>query len=350
MREDGASPPGRALLRAEAQRIRRVFEEAGAEPFETDVLQPAGPLLDLYGEDIRARAFTTLDPLDGERMLRPDFTVAVARAHLSRPGQEGRYAYAGEVFRRQETPGRPTEYLQAGIEIFHEGASAERDAEVLSLVLRAAGGAPLETVTGDIGLLTAAVRSLRASGRRRAALLRHVWRPGRFRALLERFGRPASRTVPEAAAIAGAGPEIGERAAAEVAARLASMREDAAEAPVPREQIDAVAGLLSRRGPCAEVPEGLRSAAGALPALAPALDAFARRLDALAARGVEPGALPFEASLGHATMEYYDGFVFACTLRGRPVASGGRYDALTRRLGRAVPAVGAILRPAELVS
>jgi ATP phosphoribosyltransferase regulatory subunit len=351
---EGAVPAARSpaptggLARAEALRVRMIFEAAGAESFETGVLQPAGPLLDLYGEDIRARAFTTTDPLAGERMLRPDFTVAVVRAHLARGGGAGRYAYAGEVFRRQEVPGRPTEYLQAGIEVFHEGEPAARDAEVVALV-RDAGGAAMDMVTGDIGLLTAAVRGLRASERRRAALLRHVWRPERFRALLERFGRASARAVPADDAIAAAGPEIGERGAEEVALRLAALREDAAEPPIPAEQIEAVEVLLALRGTCEAAPEALRPAAAVLPALAPALDAFSRRLDALGARGIAPGSLAFEASLGRATMEYYDGFVFACAKGGRPVASGGRYDALTRRLGRAVPAVGAILRPAELL-
>ena len=50
-------------------------------------------------------------------------------------------------------------------------------------------------------------------------------------------------------------------------------------------------------------------------------------------------------------MEYYDGFVFGFTLPDRPdlppVATGGRYDALTRQLGegRAIPAVGGVIRP-----
>ena len=50
-------------------------------------------------------------------------------------------------------------------------------------------------------------------------------------------------------------------------------------------------------------------------------------------------------------MEYYDGFVFGFYAEGRPdlppVATGGRYDALTRRLGDGVeiPAVGGVIRP-----
>jgi ATP phosphoribosyltransferase regulatory subunit len=52
-------------------------------------------------------------------------------------------------------------------------------------------------------------------------------------------------------------------------------------------------------------------------------------------------------------MEYYDGFVFGFLAPARPdlppVATGGRYDALTAILGgEAIPAVGGVIRP-ELV-
>ena len=45
-----------ANIRAEAKRIQNAFVAAGALPLEAEVLQPADTLLDLYGEDIRARA------------------------------------------------------------------------------------------------------------------------------------------------------------------------------------------------------------------------------------------------------------------------------------------------------
>jgi ATP phosphoribosyltransferase regulatory subunit len=75
---------------------------------------------------------------------------------------------------------------------------------------------------------------------------------------------------------------------------------------------------------------------------------------ALDAAGVDVATLPFEASFGRTTMEYYDGFVFGFLAEGRPdlppVATGGRYDALTKILGagREIPAVGGVIRP-ELV-
>ncbi len=109
---------------------------------------------------------------------------------------------------------------------------------------------------------------------------------------------------------------------------------------------------MGLRETAANVLPRLEDLAVDLPAIAPAVDRFAARLEALAARGVEVEALEFEASFGRTTMEYYDGFVFGFFAPARPdlppVASGGRYDALTRMLGRgrSIPAVGGVIRPA----
>ena len=90
------------------------------------------------------------------------------------------------------------------------------------------------------------------------------------------------------------------------------------------------------------------------------LDAAVERYRGAARRarraGVATEGLRFEASFGRTTLEYYDGFVFGALPRGRadlpPIASGGRYDALTRVLGRGrgIPAVGGIVRPEALLA
>ena len=63
------------------------------------LLQNADTLLDLYGEDIRARAYVTSDALRGEQMLRPDYTLPVVEMHMKGGAEPARYTYAGEVFR-----------------------------------------------------------------------------------------------------------------------------------------------------------------------------------------------------------------------------------------------------------
>ena len=82
-------------------------------PVEADMLLPADTLLDLYGEDIRARAYVTADPLRGEMMLRPDFTVPVVQAHMQ-GAEPARYCYLGEVFRKQDAARRRGQRVPAG--------------------------------------------------------------------------------------------------------------------------------------------------------------------------------------------------------------------------------------------
>ncbi|MAB17267.1 MAG: ATP phosphoribosyltransferase regulatory subunit, partial [Roseobacter sp.] len=67
---------------AEADRLRDLFAARDAVIVQTDVLQPADTLLDLYGEDIRGRSYLTSDPVRGEMVLRPDFTVPVVQMHM----------------------------------------------------------------------------------------------------------------------------------------------------------------------------------------------------------------------------------------------------------------------------
>ena len=129
---------------AEADRIRLEFLNAGAGEVHADILQPAETLLDLYGEDIRARAYVTADPLRGEMMLRPDFTVPVVQMHMESGADPARYAYSGEVFRKQEEDlGRPSQYVQVGYELFGGHDPAKADAEVFALVSKVLAGMEL---------------------------------------------------------------------------------------------------------------------------------------------------------------------------------------------------------------
>ncbi len=354
----------RAAERAVAERFFARLLAEGAQPVDADILLPAGALLDLYGEDIRARAYVTTDPLQGEMMLRPDFTVPVVQMHMAHGADPARYAYLGEVFRKQDHRGlRAREYLQVGYEIFDRERPEDADAEVFALFASMLAPLALRAATGDIGILMAAVTGLGTSERRKSALLRHIWRPRRFRALLDRFGGRAE--LPDArkrllaalgrdqvdALIASAGPLTGLRAAEEIVARAQALIEDAALPPIPAAEVDLLDDLLGLRDTATQALGHLRDLAVDLPAIAPAVDRFARRLDALSRRGIDVSALDFEASHGRTSLEYYDGFVFSFHAEGRadwpPVASGGRYDALTRVLGqgRSIPAVGGVIRP-----
>ncbi|MBV0890530.1 ATP phosphoribosyltransferase regulatory subunit [Paracoccus sp. Z118] len=344
----------RTAKAAVGRRILDAFLAAGAVEVAPDILLPADTLLDLYGEDIRARAYLSTDPIRGEVVLRPDFTVPVVQMHMAQGAEPARYCYLGEVFRKQDhgdtRPANPrdNEYLQAGFEMFSRDAGA--DAEVFALFHGILAPQRLTATIGDMDLILDAVRGLPLSQARCAMLSHHIWRPARFERLLDRFSAPAK---PRVFAVNGA-PWTGLRSEAEMAARIERLETARAEPVLPPEWRERLARLFAVAGPAPEALDELRVLSDHMPAIAEATERLAARLDAIAARGIDPGTILFDASHGRRTMEYYDGFTFSFTAPGRegwpPVASGGRYDALTKVLGQgeAIPAVGGIIRPGLL--
>ncbi|TNJ47830.1 ATP phosphoribosyltransferase regulatory subunit [Phaeobacter sp. B1627] len=350
--------PNRSQIEAQAALLRQRFEVAGGVVVDPPLLQSADLLLDLYGEDIRARAYVTSDALRGEQMLRPDFTLPVVQMHMRNGAEPARYTYAGQVFRRQEhDPDRANEFVQVGYEVFDRTDPADADAEVFALFHLQLRGLELRVATGDIGILMAAVDGLQTTEVRKAALRRHIWRPRRFRALLDRFaGRspmPESRKmlVSTSGSLTGTVPEIGKRRAKEIDDRVEILRKDAAAPPVSDHEMAALEALLAVRETVPYAMEQMRDIAVDLPAILPALDRLEARAAAMKARGIDVDRLDFEASYGRTSMEYYDGFVFGFYAERRPdlppIATGGRYDALTRLLGQGgeIPAVGGVIRP-----
>ncbi len=222
--------------------------------------------------------------------------------------------------------------------------------------------------TGDLGIAFALLDALPMPERRRHRLRRHFWRPRRFHALIEAAvagpAAPAPRRAEllEAAAspapadaiaalATGAGEPVGLREIDEIFARALAL----AEGP-PREEAELIEATLSVKGPAASALARLRALTAEAGAdIAPALDRFEARLAALDRAGIDAERLAFDAAFGR-NLEYYEGFVFEIAAEGRselpPLAGGGRYDAMTRRLGAAepVPAVGAMIRPEAVLA
>jgi ATP phosphoribosyltransferase regulatory subunit len=344
-------------LSREAKRLAVVFEATGAEVVELDFLQISNVLLDLYGEDIRGRAFITNDPVYGEMMLRPDFTIPIVEQHMANSVSTARYTYCGKVFRRQEEfPDRPREFLQVGYEIF-DGANTEKaDAEVFVLVNEALNDIPIRIATGDIGILMAAVRSLSTTETRKKALLRHIWRPQRFRALLNQFSGLSSKPHPtqdveDYNKIIDKFEIIGSRNVQEIKERLLKLKLESEIDPIDPEEVKILDDILSLKDASTVALSYLEKVSKKMPGIEKTVDSFAKRLDFLEHNGINVDLLDFEGSYGRTSMEYYDGFVFGFYSETykylAPVATGGRYDALTERVGQGkkIPAVGAVLRP-----
>ena len=351
----------KTAIRAEAETLYAALLGTGAVPVDADMLLPAETLLDLYGEDIRARAYVTHDPVRGEMMLRPDFTVPVVQAHMEHGAEPARYCYMGEVFRQQYHLGpRQSEYVQVGYEVFDGSDPLAADAEVFALFMGLLAPLGLRAATGDIGILRAAVLGLTTTDRRKAALLRHLWRPKRFRALLDRFGgrvpAPPSRLALLARLADGEDVldglvQTGLRTPEEIRDRLKALQDDAASPPIAPDELQRLEAVLAVSDKSPAALAQLQTMAADHPALQPAVARLDQRLSRLADNGVNVDGLDFEASYGRTTMEYYDGFVFGFYAEADPdlppIASGGRYDALTKVLGRgrSIPAVGGVIRP-----
>jgi len=109
--------PRLAALNAASREALRVFAAAGFDVIEPGQLLDAENLLDLYGEDVRARTFV-FPGADRELCLRPDLTLPICRHHLTGAAQgQARYAAAGSVFRKPNSAtGRAAEFRQVGAE------------------------------------------------------------------------------------------------------------------------------------------------------------------------------------------------------------------------------------------
>lgn len=366
-----ASIPAQALAA-----IRAPLANAGATRVEPPLLQPLSLLLDLAGEEMRARLFVVQAEGGAEACLRPDFTVAVASQHVDSGAPEGRYYYEGPAFRASQGADLAEEFLQVGVERFETAGApiVEADAEIAALAWRAAeagGRQDLSLWLGDVALFGAFVESLALPQALGARLQRVAGRPrllnaelarvgeiaepaqrGRLAALLASLGAgEAANLLEEVWALAGVEP-VGGRGPAEIAARLVR-RAQAADAPALTEaQASAIREFMT----ISDTPEAglarVRDLAGGQgAALKAALGDWARRLERL--RSLAPSAtLSFAPALGHA-FDYYDGLTFEVRSQAlgheRPVAVGGRYDGLLTRLGGAAGAraVGCMVRPAR---
>src|SRR5580693_1084079 len=344
------------------------FAQAGYERSEPAILQPAEPFLDLSGEDIRKSLYLTTDASGEELCLRPDLTIPVARDYLasSRAGQPAGFSYLGPVFRYRH--GRPSEFLQAGIESFGRQDRAAADAEMLALAIEAAaafGLGDIEIRTGDVALFIAVIdalglypvwrRRLIKDFNRKISLADDIERltlataPGRneyegvLAALAGSDRKAALALVTDLMSIAGT-TNVGGRSVSEIADRFLEQSTLKAGA-LPRDALGIIKRFLAIAGDPDDAIAQLRALAEDTKLnITAAIDQFESRVGFMAARGVETRLTRFSTSFGRG-IDYYTGFEFELHAKGNgdePLVAGGRYDGLLKRLGSptAIPAVG----------
>ncbi|MGY4284660.1 ATP phosphoribosyltransferase regulatory subunit [Bradyrhizobium sp. LM2.7] len=344
------------------------FAQAGYVRAEPAILQPAEPFLDLSGEDIRKSLYLTTDLSGEELCLRPDLTIPVARDYLAsgRAGQPAGFSYLGPVFRYHS--GRPSEFLQAGIESFGRQDRAAADAEMLALALEATtafGVRDVEIRTGDVALFNALLDALDLYPVWRRRLVKDFNRKISLEQDLERLAQAATATRSEyegvLAALAGSDRKaalafvtdlmsiagtthVGGRTTTEIADRFLEQSTLKGGA-LPREAIAVLKRFLAISGNPDDAIAGLRAlTADAKLNLAAAIDQFESRVGFMAARGIDVKQTRFSTAFGRG-LDYYTGFEFEVHNSGNgaePLVAGGRYDGLMTQLGspEPIPAVG----------
>jgi ATP phosphoribosyltransferase regulatory subunit len=351
-----------------AEALLLSFTQAGYIQSEPAILQPAEPFLDLSGEDIRKSLYLTTDPSGEELCLRPDLTIPVARDYLAsgRAGQPVGFCYLGPVFRYRG--GRPSEFLQAGIESFGRRDRAAADAEMLALGLEATsafGVTDIEIRTGDVALFNALLDALDLFPVWRRRLIKDFNRnlsleqdiehlavatgsarneyEGVLAALAGSDRKAALALVTDLMSIAGA-TNVGGRSVSEIADRFLE-QSTLKGGGLPREKRESIKRFLAISGDPDDALAQLRMlAADARLDLTAAIDQFESRIGFMAARGIDTTTTRFSTSFGRG-LDYYTGFEFELHSKGNgvePLVAGGRYDGLMTQLGAEspIPAVG----------
>ncbi len=363
---------GRAAADAHGDALIASFERAGYPRVAPPVVQPAGPFLDLSGEEIRRRMYLTSDAQGRELCLRPDLTIPVSREYLASAaaGRPQGFCYLGPVFRQSSEGDEPSEFCQAGIESFGRRDTAAADAEMVALGLEAAahyGLAQPSISMGDVALFASLVAALDLAPASKRRLIKDFNHKLSLVADLDRLASEAKEPLPEyhgvLAALAGSDPQaahalvtdllsiagistVGGRSVGEIADRFLEQATLGGGRSLPRDVRALIDRFLAVSGDPDEAVAQLRNfARDAGIALDAALDLFESRTGFLAARGVDVTRIRFSTAFGRG-LDYYTGVVFELhdpggNVQGQLVA-GGRYDGLLTRLGSPtpIPAVG----------
>lgn len=350
----------------------------GGDPIDAPIIIEASVPLELSGEVVRSRICTFADESGREWALRPDLTLPVAQAEIA-ARQSGDTAerirhYRGPVFRLPALAGEPVEFEQIGLERFAAPRAVAQDVwlfETLAEACMAAGVSMAEASFGDLSIFPAFVDALGLPGDVAVGLKRAFRQEGGVRAYLS--GRSQAGTgisqrlkgldreeiaafVDDIYAMTGLQP-VGERSADEIVERLHQSAEAAAGESLSDDVDQFLMAVLSIDLPYAEAPAELRRLAGeaGLKDMTAALDEFETRTSALASStfGALIGQARFATRFGR-RFTYYDGFVFEIASdasdlsKQRPIAAGGRYDALLSDLSDGAvnaTAIGGVIIP-----
>jgi ATP phosphoribosyltransferase regulatory subunit len=350
-----------------------LFKAAGHDEVSPPILQPADVFLDLTGEDIRRRLYLTSGTDGLDLCLRPDFTIPVCRHHLAQEAVKlpAAYCYNGPVFRQR--PDGQGEIPQLGAESLGRTDTAEADADLLALSVKALEEFGLSDIViriGDETLFAAVLEGLDLPTVWRRRLRDLFGETDRLTAAITRMAGASSSDDDSRdvrlgflSALEGADPEaahavvedllsiagisaVGGRTPSEIADRFLEQAALASGARGHDKAAETLSAYLALKADGASAAGMLRDFSRDFGlGLDTPIAAFEQRLAALEAKGIDPARLTFAAEFGR-RLDYYSGFVFEIHAVNPPVegplVGGGRYDKLVTLLGAEddVPAIG----------
>jgi len=339
------------------------IEGTGCTMPDIGLLQPADPILDTSGEDLRRRIFITQENSGKQLCLRPEFTIPICLEHLEKGWLKARYAYGGKVFRQRNNDA--AEFTQVGFENLGSDDTNSADIDCIKTAitaLEAVAEKDVSLVLGDQAIFVSLLEALQIPQAWRKKLTRSFGDDTRLAAHLDTMSSSsatafdglneriknalASKDLEAVSAVVkdemlNQGlPLTGGRTAASIAERMIEKAELASEQLDEKTRAKLEAFL--------KIDVDLKDASDAIDAYENEnglMLPFAKEELSARFEGLE-GSLTnmrYKASFGR-RLDYYTGFVFELYKQGldNPLAGGGRYDRLLTLLGsfEEIPAVG----------
>ncbi len=349
-----------------AAELVALMQARGTLHVDTPVIQPAGPFLDMAGEDLRRRIFLTESETGESLCLRPEFTIPVCLRHIeTATGTPQRYSYLGQVFRQRREGAN--EFYQAGIEDLGDSNVAAADARAIGDAMAALAvilpGQSLGVTIGDQSVFEAVVQALGLPVGWQKRLIHAFGNMEQLKALLQRLAHPPAPPVLDAtlSGLVAAGDDAALVAHLDATMQATGYSTNASRTPreiarrlkeklaLAQTRLDAktlatLEHFLALNVPLGEAPAALSNFADAAGiTLDGAMSRFDSRVAALQNAGADLRQISYRAAFGR-PLDYYTGLVFEITAEGqtRVLAGGGRFDRLMTLLGASVhiPAVG----------
>ncbi len=362
-----------------SRRMMEVLARAGFQRLDTPVIEPTDLFVRKSGGEVSSSLYSFQDPGGMSVSLRPEFTPSIIRWYIENAAgaaRAERFQYSGPVFRYAGARrGRFRQFQQVGAELIGVPDSSG-DIEILTAAMRCLRAAAVPDFTlrlGHIGMIHDLVQSQGLSEQVEMFIVSNLDKIGcdseHKRRLLEsataaELVMPERKSAPVTEGLDKAMPELdvisrsisaptGRRSASQILARLSSRMRRACSPDEFNAAVENVARLVSLKGSPWEVLEDAEALLKSNRASLAGVRGLGATLIRLRSEGVSDATIHLDLSFVRG-MTYYTGIVFEF-LAGRglddyPIGGGGRYDDLVRAFGGGnAPACGFALYVDEVV-